>query len=156
MRKILILVLLFIGTKGFAQNTEVVPPPPPPIEKNKENGKAKIYTSDDDLIFQKVEVESEFVGGLDAWRNFLIKNLKTNVPGKNGAKAGNYAVIVKFIVSKDGTIKDIELETNPGYGTGEEVVRVMKKSPKWKPGYQNGVAVSSVKRQPITFAVSYN
>ena len=149
MKKILLVLTLFVATNTFAQTEEVkVPKPPPqlPIEDNED--------SDDDDIFQKVEVESEFVGGAKAWREFLQKNLNADVPANKKAKAGIYTVIVAFVVNRDGTLSNFKLETNPGYGTGEEVLRVMKKSPKWKPGYQNGIRVSSLKRQPISFQVT--
>ena len=85
---------------------------------------------------------------------FLQKNLKPRVPIKNKAPNANYQVIVQFIVSKDGTISDIKAETSLGYGMEEEVIRVIKKCPKWTPAMQNGKPVNAYRRQPITFAVS--
>jgi periplasmic protein TonB len=132
MKKILLIFILFISAKAFSQSTE---------------------TSADDVVFQKVEVESEFVGGAKAWREFVVKNLNPEVPSKNGAKKGKYLVVVRFTINKDGDIVDCIAETTKGFGMEEEVVRLIKKSPKWKPGMQNGRLVSSIKRQPITFVV---
>ena len=75
------------------------------------------------------------------------------MPIKNGAKKGSYVVIVRFIVDKTGKLVDFLPETKLGFGMEEEVIRVLKLSPKWIPGEQNGVKVSSVKRQPLTFVV---
>ncbi len=105
----------------------------------------------DHRIFTKTEVEAEFPGGLDAWRNFLVKNLKAEIPADNGAPAGMYTVIVKFIVKKDGTLEDIKVENSMGYGMDEEVRRVITKSGKWIPAVQNGRPVNAYRRQPITF-----
>ena len=148
MKKLLSILTLFITTNTIAQNTKSIlhaPLPPPPMEKK---------VIEDSLVYQTVEIEAEFPGGISAWIEFLQKNLNADVPANKKAKAGIYTVIVAFVVNRDGTLSNFKLETNPGYGTGEEVLRVMKKSPKWKPGYQNGIRVSSLKRQPISFQVT--
>jgi periplasmic protein TonB len=148
MKKILPVLFFFIAANTFAQKLKDIPPapPPPPI----------VVSNDKDVVFQKVEVEAAFPGGREAWIKFLQKNLKTNVPAKNGAPVGTYTVIVRFLVEKDGKISEVVIETDPGYGTGEEAIRVIKKSPKWKHGMQNGVPVGSIKRQPISFLVERN
>ena len=108
----------------------------------------------DTSILSKVEIEASFPGAADAWRNYLMKNLKANTPVKRKAPAGTYQVIVMFIVSKDGSIKDVVAETNHGYGMEEEVIRIIKKGPKWIPASQDGITVNAYRRQPVTFAVS--
>ena len=108
---------------------------------------------DDNQIFTKVEKEAEFPGGAAAWKRYLEKNLNANVPIDNGAPEGTYTVIVKFIVSKDGSISDVEAETTFGYGMEDEAVKAIKRGPKWTPGLQNGRNVNSYRRQPITFVV---
>ncbi|GAB2815524.1 energy transducer TonB [Ferruginibacter profundus] len=137
--KILALFILLCSVaNSFAQST-----PPPPADA----GDA------DDKIFTRVEQEAEFPGGLDGWKKYLMKNLKADVPEKNGAPAGYYTTVVKFIVGKDGTLTDIKAETKIGYGIEEEVIRVIEKSGKWIPAQQNGRVVNAYRRQPITFAV---
>ena len=105
-------------------------------------------------VYEKVEIEAAFPGGVDAWRLYLQQNLKANVPVKKGAPAGEYKVIVKFIVSTDGKITDVEAETDYGYGMEKEVIRIIKKGPKWLPAMQNGKNVNAYRRQPITFLVT--
>ena len=112
-----------------------------------------IKSNSHDFIFSKIEVEADFPGGIEAWREFLSKNLNPNVPGDNACPAGKYNVIVKFIVNKEGYIDSIIPETNYGYGMEEEVIRVIKLSPKWKPAMQNGRKVKAYKRQPLMFVV---
>lgn len=106
-----------------------------------------------DNIFTKVEIEAEFPGGLKAWANFLNDNLKSNVPVKRKAPVGQYTVIIKFIVDKSGEVRDVVAETSYGYGMEQEVIRVIKKSPNWKPAIQDGRKVNAYRRQPITFDV---
>ena len=105
----------------------------------------------EDFIFTK---EAEFPEGSADWKNFLAENLKTDVPVKKGAPVGTYDVVVKFIVRKNGKLTDIEAETNLGYGMEEEVIRVVKKSPRWNPAIILGKSVDAYRRQPITFVVS--
>ncbi len=108
----------------------------------------------DDRLFTKVEVEAEFPGGVGAWQKFLTKTLNGDVPANNGAPAGMYPAVVKFIVGRDGTISDLAAETHFGYGMEEEVSRTIKKSGRWTPAYQNGKPVNAYRRQPVTFLVT--
>ena len=107
-----------------------------------------------DVTPKRIEVEAEFLGGPGAWGSFLRKNLKAKVPLKNGAPAGTYLVVVRFIIGKDGRIGEITAETNYGYGMENELMRVIKKGPKWVPATLNGEAVRAYRRQPITFVVA--
>jgi GldM C-terminal domain/Gram-negative bacterial TonB protein C-terminal len=134
--KILLVCSLLVAQKSFSQNSPVTIPP-----------------QKDSAGFDKVEVEASFPGGAEGWKNFLIKNLNPNTPVKNGAPAGIFMVIVRFIVSKDGSISDVVAETSLGYGMEEEVVKLLKKSGKWNPATQNGKPVNAYRRQPITFMV---
>ena len=115
------------------------------VEAPKEN--------DEDKIFTKVENEAQFPGGQAAWVRYLQKNLNANTPVDNGAPSGTFQVIVKFIVSKDGSISDVQAESKHGYGMEEEAVKIIKRGPKWSPALQNGRNVNAYRRQPITFVV---
>src|SRR5260221_6987880 len=110
---------------------------------------------DNDLkIFEKVEVEASFSGGETAWKEFLQNNLKSNVPAKHKAPAGAYTVIIQFVVDKEGNVSGIKALTNHSYGMEKEVMRIVKKSPKWTPAYQNNRPVKAYRKQPVTFVVS--
>ncbi len=108
----------------------------------------------DSSIFQKVEVEAQFPGGITAWMRYLQNNLNADTPIKNKARNGTYKVIVRFIVSKDGSISNVTAETHFGHGMEQEVIRVIKTGPKWEPALQNGRPVNAYRRQPVTFVVS--
>ena len=113
-------------------------------------------SDDEDKIFTKVENEAAFPGGETAWRRYLEKNLNPSTPVENGAPEGTYKVIVRFIVSKDGSISDVQAETKHGYGMEDEAVKIIKRGPKWTPALQNGRNVNAYRRQPITFLVQEN
>jgi hypothetical protein len=104
-------------------------------------------------IFEKVEIEAEFPGGLTAWREFVVNNLNPSVPADRGAPVGQYNVIVQFIVDKAGGITSVRAITNYGYGMEAEVIRMIKRSPKWIPAQQEGHFVNAYRQQPITFVV---
>ena len=108
----------------------------------------------DGRVFEKVENEAEFPGGRNAWINYLENNLKADVPARKKAPAGTYQVLVRFIVAKDGKITGIQAETTHGFGMEKEVIRIIKKGPKWIPAMQNGRPVNAYRRQPITFQVT--
>jgi protein TonB len=109
---------------------------------------------DENRVFEKVEIEASFPGGVSAWRKYLEKNLRAETATDNGAPSGTYTVNVRFIVDREGNISDVRALTSHGFGLEEEAVRVIKKGPKWNPGNQNGRAVNSYHTQPITFVVT--
>ena len=118
--------------------------PPPPLDTISANG---------DRVFTRVETEAAFPGGDAAWRNYLQKNLNGNIPVDNGAPMGLYYVLVQFIVSRDGSVSDLTALTNAGFGTEQEVMRLIKNSGKWIPALQNKRKVNAVRMQPVSFLV---
>jgi len=106
--------------------------------------------TDDNTVFTKVEIEAATPSN---WSSYLQKNFNTDVAAENNAPPGTYRVLVKFIVSKDGSVSDVQAVSNFGYGMEEEAVRVVKNGPKWKPAQQNGHSVNAYRVQPILFQV---
>ena len=60
-------------------------------------------------------------------------------------------MIVRFAVGVDGSITQFEILQSGGTAFDNEVIRVLKKMPKWKPAVQNGQTVSVMFTQPVTF-----
>lgn len=92
-----------------------------------------------------IEKKPDFVGGMKRFYEFIANNYKT--PDVEGLKGKVY---LTFIVEVDGTISDIKVLKDIGYGTGAEAIRVLKKSPKWQPGEQDGKKVRCIYHLPIT------
>jgi periplasmic protein TonB len=109
---------------------------------------------DYDVPFTVVQIQARFPDGLAGWTKYLEKNLNRDLPVNNGAPAGIYTVVVSFVVNKEGIISEVQAETDPGYGTGAEAVRAIKKGPNWIPAEQNGTKVIYRQRQAISFRVS--
>lgn len=126
----------------------------PPVESGTGKVEAPKQDEDYDKVFTVVQIPAEFPGGLPAWTKYLERNLNRDLPVNNGAPPGKYTVVVSFIVDKNGGISEVQAENDPGYGTKEEAVRVIKKGPSWKPAVQNGRNVIYRHKQSITFVVS--
>jgi protein TonB len=92
-----------------------------------------------------IEVKPDFPGGIDKFYKFVGNNYKT--PEEEGLKGKVY---VTFVVEKDGSLTDIKVLRDIGYGTGAEAIRVLKKCPRWTPGEQNGKKVRVLYSLPIT------
>ena len=120
----------------------------PPVSDNKGVVEAPKDNTDYDKTFTKVEIESEYPGGMAAWARFLGKNLVYPEEAQNAEVQGS--VTVQFIVDKDGNVSDVEAVSGPKELYGE-AIRVIKKSGKWTAAVQNGRKVKSYKKQPIVF-----
>jgi hypothetical protein len=88
------------------------------------------------------------------WQRFLINNLDATLPRKNGARSGIYTVNVHFIIFKNGDVRNVVAESDPGYGLAQEAIRVINSSGKfWIAGKENGKTVRSHRTQSITWVV---
>ncbi|HVS98631.1 MAG TPA: TonB family protein [Puia sp.] len=105
---------------------------------------------DYDRTFTKVEIESEYPGGIAAWLRYLNKNFRYPEDALNNEVQGT--VVVEFIVDKEGSVSDVQAVSGPTTGgLREEAMRVIRQSGKWTPAIQNGRKVKSYKKQPIIF-----
>jgi periplasmic protein TonB len=98
--------------------------------------------------FEVMEQQPEFPGGARAWVNYLNRNLQTPADLEPGEKK---IVLIKFIVDADGSVTGFTVVRSGGYAFDNEVIRVLRKMPKWKPAIQNGHAVTVSFTQPVTF-----
>ncbi|MFA5555812.1 MAG: TonB family protein [Flavobacteriaceae bacterium] len=106
---------------------------------------------DENHIYMAVEVAPSYPGGIDEFRKFVARNY--NLSPDRDIK-GN--VIVQFVVEKDGSLTDIEVVRDLGYGAGAEAVRVLKRAKKWNPGVQNGRNVRVKYTLPIQINIKGN
>lgn len=159
---------------------ENLPPPPPPppqqleleiVEDDQEvedvdikssesddNAKYEIKAIDVDAveaveaapeIFTIVEEQPEFPGGTAKLYEFIGNNIKYPQMARENGIQGK--VFVKFVVWKDGSIRDVQVIRGIGGGCDEEAVRVVKAMPSWKPGKQRNQAVPVYFNLPIAF-----
>ncbi len=100
---------------------------------------------DHNQVYVSVQVQPEFPGGMDKFRNYVAKNFR--VPEDQDI---NGRIIVQFVVERDGSLTDIKVMRDLGHGTKNEAIRLLKNSPKWKPGIQNGKPVRVLYSLPIS------
>lgn len=102
-----------------------------------------------------IQTPAEFKGGVKGWSNYLSRTLNTPARFLQQSFSGNKAtVIVTFIVNKEGKVSDIFIVQSREWSIDTETIRVLKKSPDWKPAFQNGSPVLYRHRQSITFATN--
>ncbi|MBP6040776.1 MAG: energy transducer TonB [Flavobacterium sp.] len=110
------------------------------------NGPAAVVEEDNSIYNTAgIEVKPDFPGGMEKFYKFVGNNYQT--PEEDGLKGKVY---VTFVVEKDGSLTDIKVIRDIGYGTGKEAIRVLNKCPKWTPGEQNGKKVRVLYSLPIT------
>jgi protein TonB len=110
-------------------------------------GNGPSVVEEDNQIYNTagIEVKPDFPGGLEKFYKFIGKNFQ--VPEEEGLKG---KIFVTFVVEKDGSLTDIKVIRDIGYGTGKEAIRVLKSCPRWNPGEQNGKKVRVLYSLPIS------
>ncbi len=113
---------------------------------NKCAAQKKPDTLEPGIFYEPVETWPEFPGGFDSLKTFLATNLKpiNGLKGKRG--------ILTFVVEKDGSLTNIRMVKGFSPEADAEAVRVMKLSPKWKPGTQNNL----IMRRAFSIPIPYN
>jgi periplasmic protein TonB len=150
-----------------AEDADKDPPPPPPpgkktgeddVKGNKDapppslEGPPPVTGGDptppeDNKVYSNagLEVSPEFNGGMAKFYEYVGRTYQT--PEEDGLKGKVY---ISFVVEKDGSLTDIKVTRDIGFGTGAEAIRVLKKCPRWKPGIQNGNPVRVLYSLPIS------
>jgi len=91
----------------------------------------------------------EFKGGNIDMRVWVNSQLKYPQEARDAKVQGQ--ILVSFIVTDSGTIRNIQIEKRLGFGCDEIVVEMLNKMPAWQPGFENDVAVDVKIGLPIAF-----
>lgn len=113
---------------------------------------SKTESIDDNRVYEIVDVQPKFPGGLAAMMAFIQDSIRYPEEAMDNGIEGT--AVVQFIVERDGSISDIQIVRDPGGGLGREVGRVIKLMPKWKPGKQRDNAVRVKMSAPVRFRLS--
>ncbi|KAF2334489.1 energy transducer TonB [Flavobacterium daemonense] len=89
-----------------------------------------------------------YPGGMEEFYKFAGQFFK--VPSTPTGIVLKGTIRVTFIVQKDGSLTDMKVVKDLGYGTGEEALRVLRLSQKWIPGKLNGQVVPAEFHLPIS------
>lgn len=114
----------------------------------------KVEEETDDKIYTWTRQPPQFPGiGIPRMINFIQDTKR--YPEEAAEKGIEGTVIITFIVEKDGTFTDIQVEKGIGAGCDEEALRIVKSMPKWRPGRTSRNKVVRVKYSlPIEFKKS--
>lgn len=97
--------------------------------------------------FVVVDQMPTFPGGDSELVEFISENIK--YPNNESCIEGR--VVLRFVVDKEGYIKDIEVLRKLDPEFDKEAVRVVKSMPKWNVGKQSGLPADVYYTLPITF-----
>ena len=104
-------------------------------------------TKEETIFFIVEEMPTFQGGGIDEFRKYLMNEIRIpEISVENGIST---RFVGRFIVNKEGYIKDVEILRSLDPLVDEEIKRVMLASPKWEPGKQNGIPVNVQFVMPI-------
>lgn len=103
--------------------------------------------------FADPEIPAEYPGGISEMSKFIMKNLHYPAEIREAGISGKS--YIKFIVNEDGTISNIEpVRKNINcLACDEEVIRVIKLMPKWKPAEINNKPIKSYFNLPMNICM---
>lgn len=86
----------------------------------------------DTTIYEAVEYPPEFPGGEDALSKYISKNLYADPKYAHLSSR----IVLYFVVEKDGSLSHFTQpkQSNPKWG--QNLIRLLRSSQKWKPGIQ--------------------
>ena len=103
-------------------------------------------------IFTVTEELAQPNGGMKNFYKFMASSLK--YPTEAQKKGIEGKVYVQFVVTKSGTITQVEVVKGLDPQLDRAALEVIKKSPLWIPAKQRGIAVNQKVVLPITFALN--
>jgi len=102
--------------------------------------------------FQSVEQMPQFPGGELELLKYVRDNLRyPTIAAENGVEG---QVVIRFVVSKDGSVTDAEILRSLDPSCDKEALRVVRSLPKWVPGKQNGRNVAVYYTLPVRFQLA--
>ena len=90
-----------------------------------------------------------FPGGLEAFYAFVKKNLRYPADASEFGESGK--VSARFVIGRDGFIKEVRIMEGVSRSLDNEVIRVLKLSPQWTPGKIGKQTVPVYYDVPVSF-----
>lgn len=114
-------------------------------------GEAIPYTDvyEDNTIYGGVGIDvlPDYPGGIEIFYDIFRNEFK--IPKELKKSTGT--IKMSFVIEKNGNLDEVKIIDDLGFGTGEEAIRVLKKSIKWNPGEIQGKKVRTYYNLPIIF-----
>lgn len=109
-----------------------------------------LTTEEPSLLVQQMPMFQN--GGIEEFRKWGMQNVKyPQMALENGIQG---RVVVTFVVEKDGSVTPGEILQSPDQSLSDEVIRVLKSSPKWIPGKQGNRNVRVSYTMPFDFRIA--
>lgn len=102
-------------------------------------------------IYSLVEKTPQYKGGESAVMEYLSRNISYPTLAREKGISGK--VILRFVVTKTGSIGEVTVLRGIDSECDEEAIRVIKSLPDWIPGTQNGIPVNVYFVIPIIFGL---
>ena len=107
---------------------------------------------EEDAPLLKAEKMPSFQGGdLNKFRNWVQSKVRYPQIAQENNISGR--VFLMFVVERDGSLTNIQVLQTPDTSLSDEAIRVLKTSPKWKPGKQRNQTVRVKYTLPIDFRI---
>jgi len=109
------------------------------------------YAENEKIFTTPVEIMPEFNGGMSRFyarlQNipYLFLDRMNNREGKT---------IVLLVIEKDGNVSDVKVIHGLSKAEDNEVIRIIKRMQKWKPGMQGGKPVRVQYAIPVNFKMA--
>lgn len=146
-KKGVLIFLLLYTTLSFGQTKKE----DEPLSGDEAAGPNISYESKEDNNIYNIagiEVKPEYPeAGLESMYSFIRKNFV--IPQEIIDSKSTKTLFASFIIEKDGSVTNIKIIRDVGYGTAEEAIRVIKLMPKWQPAKQSGKNVRCMYSIPI-------
>jgi hypothetical protein len=106
-------------------------------------------TGEDEVYLDSDRISPKFRGDdtLDKFGEFINSEFDYSKVTKAGK------MIFAFTVDEEGNVKNIKVVQMLDMETAMEIMRVMKKCPKWEPAKRNGKPVSIEMKYPMNFKI---
>lgn len=134
-------------------------------KKNDSSERVKIRLSDMQIVddngdpvenntkpFVTVEQMPSFPGGEVEMQKYIARNLKYPMSAQMDGTQGR--VVVRFVVSKEGRVEEVQVVRGIAKDCDKEAFRVIKSMPRWIPGKHNGRNVPVYFTIPIVFRLN--
>lgn len=108
----------------------------------------RLTAYEDSNICEDLDTRPFFNGNLSQW---LSKNVRYPVVAAENGVQGQ--VVVSFVVERNGSISNIQIERSVDPSLDHEAMRVVRAMPKWTPGYKDGVPVRVRFNIPVSFGL---
>ena len=92
-----------------------------------------------------IDVLPDYPGGIEIFYDIFRNEFK--IPKELKKSTGT--IKMSFVIEKNGNLDEVKIIDDLGFGTGEEAIRVLKKSIKWTPGEIQGKKVRTYYNLPI-------